>query len=78
MFTSRKVTVTVDVVTLSATTGPDPMIVEFAASAPPAVKVTVPPVTVVGMVILRVFTSATVDCIVQVETPLALPTLHTS
>ncbi len=40
------------------------------------VKVTVPPVFVTGPVIESVFTSATVDDSVQVETPLAFVTEH--
>lgn len=78
LFTSRRVTLTVEVATLSATTGLVPVIVEVAATAAPEVNVTVPPVTDVGTVMLRVFTSAVVDCIKQVETPLALPTLQSS
>jgi hypothetical protein len=61
--------VTVEVAVLSATTGLVPVIVEFAATAAPAVNVTVPPDFVTGETIRRVFTSATVDCIVQTETP---------
>ena len=69
LFTSRRVIVTVEVAEPSATTGEVPVIVEFAATGEPAVKVTVPPAFTTGVDIERVFTSAIVDFNVQVETP---------
>lgn len=56
----------------SATTGPDPLIVVYVAEAAPAIKVTVDPVLLTGLVICKVFTSALLDASVQVETPLTL------
>ncbi len=50
--------VTVDVAVPSATTGDVPVIVEFAATAEPAVKVTVPPVLTTGVAIASVLISA--------------------
>lgn len=66
---SFKVIVIVDVAAPSAMTGPEPVIVEVEAATAPAVNVTFPPVFVTGAVILNALTSATVDCIVQTETP---------
>jgi hypothetical protein len=68
---SLRVMVTVDVAVLSATTGPVPVIVEFAATAAPAVNTIVPPVFKTGFVIRRVFVSAVADEKVQTDTPLA-------
>ena len=71
LFTSRRVTVTVEVELPFATTGPEPVIVEVAATADPATNVTVP-VTLpnpAGVEILRVFAAATVEAIVPVATP---------
>lgn len=76
MLASRKVTVTVEVATLFATTGPVPVIVEFPATAAPAVKVTVPSAFVIGEVMESVFTSATVEASVHVATPLAFVAPH--
>lgn len=69
MLASLRVIVTVEVAVPSATTGDVPVIVEFAATAAPAVKVTVPPAFTTGVAIERVFTSATVDFNVHVEIP---------
>jgi hypothetical protein len=68
---SFKVMVTVDVEVPSATTGVVPVILEFAATAAPAVKTTVPPALTTGVAIERVFDSALVEVNVQVDTPLA-------
>jgi hypothetical protein len=66
---SLRVTVTVDVAVPSATTGPVPVMLEFAATAAPAVKTTVPSAFATGVAIERVFVSAVDDFNVQVETP---------
>ncbi len=63
--------VTVEVAVPSATTGDVPEMVEFAATADPAVKVTVPPALTTGVAIESVFTSAVLDFSVQVEVPVA-------
>ena len=68
--------VTVEASLPSATTGPDPVMLEFAATAEPAVKVTVLPVLVTGVAIERVLTSAVVEVIVQVEAPVAFVTVQ--
>lgn len=69
MKASRSVIVTVDVAVPSATTGEDPVTVEFAAAAGPAMKATVPSALLIGEVIARVLVSAFVEVRVQVETP---------
>jgi hypothetical protein len=69
LLTSFRVIVTVEEATPSAATGPDPVIVEFAATAAPAVNVTDPPDLITGVAIDRVFVSAVRDLRVQVETP---------
>ena len=69
LFASFKVIVTVDDAEPSATTGPEPVMVEVAATAPPGVKVTVPSALIKGVAIERVFTSAVSEARVQVETP---------
>ena len=66
---SFKVMVTVDVAEPLAMTGPEPVIDEFAATAPPAMKSTVPSVLDTGVIIERVFVSDLKEAIVQVETP---------
>ena len=66
---SRRVIVTVEVADPSAVTGPVPVMLEFAASAVLAWKVTVPPLKLIGVATWRVLTSALVDERVQVETP---------
>jgi hypothetical protein len=71
LFTSFRVIVMVESDEPSGFVGPVPVIVEFAATAVPAVNVTVPPVLETGVAMARVFTSALVDFTVQVETPLA-------
>jgi hypothetical protein len=71
LFASLSVIVTVDVATLLAISGPEPTIVEFPATAAPAVKVTVPSALLIGEVIESVFSSATVEANVQVAIPLA-------
>lgn len=74
MFASRKETVIVEAATLSATIGPVPVTLEFAATAGPAVKTTVPSAFATGETMESVFVSALVDLIVQVETPEAFVT----
>ena len=69
LFASFRVMVTVDVAEPSATTGVVPLMDELAATAPPEVKVTVPPVFEIGAVMFKVFTSATVEVMVQVAIP---------
>lgn len=69
LLTSLRVMVMVEVATPLATTGEVPVIVELAATGDPAVNVTVPPAFTTGVAIESVFTSATVDFNVQVETP---------
>lgn len=71
---SLRVIVIVEVAELFAMTGPVPVIVEFAATAAPAVKTTVPPALTKGVAMERVFVSAFVDASVQVEIPEALET----
>ena len=61
--------VTVEAATPSAITGVVPVMVEFAATADPAVKTTVPPVLTTGVAIARVLVSAVADLSVQVELP---------
>lgn len=62
--------------TPSAITGELPVINEFAATAAPGVKVTVPPIFATGVTIERVLTSAFNELNVQVETPEAFETEH--
>ena len=69
LLASINVMVTVEVVEPFATTGPDPLIEELAATADPAVKVTVPPDLLTGVRIESVFTSALVEESEQVEMP---------
>ncbi len=76
LFASFKVIVTVDVSTPSAMTGPEPVMVEVAATAPPGVKVTVPSALMKGVAIERVFTSAVSEASVHVETPEAFEAEH--
>jgi hypothetical protein len=76
LFTSFNEIVIVDVVVPSATTGPVPTIVEFAATGIPAVKVTVPPIFTIGVAIARVLISALSEDNVHVEIPDASETEH--
>jgi len=76
LLASRKVTVMLEVATSFAITGPEPMMVELAAMAAPAVKVTVPSALEIGEVIERVLISATVETSEHVEAPLALVALQ--
>jgi hypothetical protein len=69
LFRSFNVIVIVELAIPSATTGDDPEIVEFAATAAPAVNVTVPPDFATGEMRLRVLISAVMDASVQVDTP---------
>ena len=69
LLASLSVIVTVLVALPSATTGVVPVIDELMATAEPEVKVTVPPVLVNGAVMFKVFTSATVELRVQVDSP---------
>jgi hypothetical protein len=70
------VTVTVEVAAPSALIGPEPVIVEFAATGVPAEKTTVPSALETGVAIERVFVSALLDARVQVEIPDAFVTEH--
>jgi hypothetical protein len=73
---SLRVIVTLDVAVPLAITGPVPVIVEFAATADPAVKTTVPPALTTGVAIERVLVSAVKDLRVQVEIPEASVAEH--
>jgi len=73
---SNNVIVTVDVALLSATTGPEPMMLELAIDAASAVKVTVPSVFATGVRIESVLISALVEDNVHVASPEALVTEH--
>jgi len=64
-----KVIVIVDVDTPSATTGPEPVIVERSGCSAPGKKVTVPPDIAIGVLIARVFVSAVDDFNVHVDFP---------
>jgi hypothetical protein len=66
--------VTVEVATPLATMELVPLMRELAATAAPAVKVTVPSVFTTGVAMARVFISALVEAKVHVETPEALET----
>jgi len=76
LFASRRVIVRVEVVVPSAVTPleGDAERVEFATTAEPATKVTLPvtDVRLAGVAMLRVFACATVEAIVPVATPDAL------
>ena len=74
LLASFKVMVIVEVATPSAITGPEPVMVELAATATPAEKTTVPSALITGVAMARVLTSAVKDVRVQVETPAALVT----
>ena len=69
--------VTVEVAVPLATTGLVPVMVEFTATAEPAVKTTVPSAFTTGVAIDNVLVSAAVEESVQVETPEALVTEQT-
>lgn len=69
LLASFNVTVTVDVDTPSATTGPVPVMVELAATGVPAVKMTDPSLLAIGVTIARVLVSALVELRVQVASP---------
>ena len=71
LYKSLRVTVIVEVEIPSAITGPEPMMVEFAATGVPPIKIAVPPVFETGVSKLRVLTSALVDFKLQVESPAA-------
>jgi hypothetical protein len=73
---SLKVIVTVDVAVPFAMTGPEPVIVEFAATAPPAIKTTDPSALETGVAIERIFVSDLSEVIVQVEIPRSSVTEH--
>jgi hypothetical protein len=64
----------VEVATPLAITGPEPVMVEFAAMATPGENTTVPSAFITGVSRERVFVSAISELIVQVETPKALDT----
>jgi hypothetical protein len=69
LFTSLRVMVIVEVEVPSAATGPVPVMLEFAATAEPALKTTVLPAFTTGVSIESTFDSAFVEARVQVETP---------
>lgn len=69
LFTSKSVMVTVDVATPLATIELVPLMRELAATAAPAVKVTLPSVFTTGVAMARAFISALVEANVQVEIP---------
>jgi hypothetical protein len=69
LLTSFRVIETVDVATPLATTGPVPVMVEFAATTETGVKITVPSDFENGETRERVFVSAVPDLRVQVEIP---------
>ena len=73
---SLRVIVTVEFATPFATTGLVPVIVELAAIAPVALKVTVFPVTATGEVSCKVLTSAVVEAKVHTDRPLAFEEEH--
>ena len=73
---SLRVIVTAEVATPLATTGPVPVIVELAATAAPAVKMTVPSALATGVTIESVFVSAASELKVQIEIPEAFVTEH--
>ena len=60
----------------SAITGPDPVIVEFAATAPAEVKTTLPSAFERGVTIERIFVSGIEDFREQVEIPKLSVTEH--
>lgn len=76
LFTSLNVMVTVEVATVLATTGPVPVIVELAATAGPAIKVTVPSDFITGVAMERVLISAFRELKVHVETPEVSELVH--
>ena len=69
LLASFRVIVTVEVAVPLAVTGLVPVMVEFAATATPAEKTTVPSALITGVAIERVLVSAVRDVKVQVETP---------
>ena len=69
LFTSISVMVTVDVAIPLATMELVPLMRELAATAAPAVKVTLPSVFTTGVAIARALISALVEASVQVEIP---------
>ena len=73
---SIKVTVTTELATPSANTGPVPEIAELAATGVPPIKTAVPPEITTGDKILIVLVSALLDFNEHVETPIKLETLH--
>ena len=68
-FASLKVMVTAEVAVPFAITGPVPVMVEFAATAEPAEKMTVPSAFTTGVAIDKLFDSAVVEANAQVEIP---------
>jgi hypothetical protein len=73
---SLRVMVTVEVEVPSGFTGPVPMIVEFVASAGPAVNTIAAPDLLTGVKICGVLLSAFVDFSVQVDVPAASVGVH--
>src|SRR5437870_5572730 len=75
-YVSFSVMLTVEVATPFVTTGLVPVMVELAATAEPAVKVTVPPLFTTGVAMQSVLPSAFVDASVHVDTPDAFVAAH--
>ncbi len=71
---SLRAIVIVELAKPSATTGPEPVMLEFTATAVPAVDSTVPSALVNGPVMERVLVSALIEVKLQVETPNTLET----
>ena len=69
LFKSFSVTVMVEVAISSATTNVVPVMVEFSATAVPAVNTTLAPALMTGVSIDRTFVSATNELKVQVAIP---------
>jgi hypothetical protein len=69
LFTSFKVTVMVEVATPLATTDEVPVMVEVAATATSAVKITLPSAFMKGVAMESIFVSDFSELKVQVETP---------
>ena len=65
-----------EVATPSGSTGPVPVMVDVELLALPAAKITVPPLTLTGEVMDKVFVSALVDFKVHVDTPDAFEEEH--
>jgi RES domain-containing protein len=74
LLASFKVIVTVEFATPSAVTGPEPVMLEFAATGDADINTTDPSALATGVTIERIFVSALLEANVQVETPEAFET----